>query len=287
MTEAGRTEVAQNNDAHSDSRDGPLRSHPSRAPDHTGPLTRRGSACLMPLVLVALVFASGASATPTVTLKARAIPIPGFPGTGNILGAGTEAEIQVTIAGSEYGGFPSPLTGIKVYAPLGLKVTPTGFATCASTVLEVSGAAGCPKQSNAGPQGVGLGIVSFGNERVPEQVVIHEFFAPGGLTFYVEGHTPSSFEFLEPAHWTTAPAPYGPELIVEVPLIETVPGGNDASVLSFRVKVGAAYKKGKRTVSYLTQPKHCPKRGFPVKLELKFLSGETAMATASAPCPPH
>jgi hypothetical protein len=40
-----------------------------------------------------------------------------------------------------------------------------------------------------------------------------------------------------------------------LPLVETVPGALDASILSFKVTVGAAYKKGKKTVSYITLPK--------------------------------
>jgi len=247
---------------------------------------RRGSPWFVALVLLSLAFAGSASAAPTATLKAKAVPIPGFRGTGNILGAGTEARLQVTISGTEYGGFPSPLVGLDVYAPAGLRVTSTGFPTCAPSILQARGAGGCPKRSSAGPQGTGNGVVSFGGERVPEEVTIQPFFAPGGgLTFFVRGSTPAYFEVLEPGHWVVAAAPYGPEMIVVVPLIETVPGANDASVTSFTVTVGAAYRKGGRTVSYLTSPKRCPKGGFPTKMVLKFLSGETVPVTATVPCP--
>ena len=51
------------------------------------------------------------------------------------------------------------------------------------------------------------------------------------------------------------------------------------------VKVGAAYKKGKKTVSYITVPKKCPKGGFPLKTEMSFLGGATAETTYKAPCP--
>lgn len=249
-------------------------------------VSRRGFLCLTLLAFVFLVLAGSTSAAPTATLKAKAIPIPGFPGTGDILGASADVEIQVTISGTEYGGYPSPMTGLNVYAPSGIKLAPEGFATCTPSVLEVSGAAGCPKNSSAGPQGVGLGVVTFGGERVPESVSIQQFFAPGGgLSFYVEGKTPASFQILERSHWIMASAPFGPELIVEVPLIETVPGGDDASVLSFKVKVGAAYRKGRKVVSYITQPKKCPRGGFPVKMELKFLSGETVTVADKVPCP--
>jgi hypothetical protein len=250
-------------------------------------LMRSWSVCLSVLVLLSLALAGSALAAPTATLRTRAIPIPGFPGTGNILGAGAEAELRVAIHGSEYGGSPSPLIGINVYAPAGLKVTPSGFATCADSALEQNGAGGCPRQSSAGPQGVGLGVVSFGGKRVPEKVSIQAFFARGGLTFYVEGASPASFDFLEPSHWVAARAPFGPELIVEVPLIETAPGADDASVTSFTVKVGAAHRRAGKTVSYLNQPRSCPRGGFPTKLELKFLSGETTTVADTAPCPPR
>jgi hypothetical protein len=236
--------------------------------------------------LAGLVFSTSASATPAVTLKVTPVPIPGFPGTGDILGAGTDVEVHVTIGGSEYGGFPSPLTGMFFYAPAGVKVTSRGFVDCAPAVLEESGAGGCPKNSSAGPTGEGLGVVAFGGDRVNEKVSIQDFFAPaGGLTFYVEGSTPAYFQVLEKAQWTTASAPYGPELIVEVPLVETVPGADDASILSFKVKVGAAYRKAGKTVSYLTLPRSCPRGGAPLKAELKFMSGETVTVAYKQPCP--
>lgn len=246
---------------------------------------RRGLSVLTQLLLFVTLVGTAAAA-PTATLKAKAIPIPGFRGTGNVLGGGAEVELEVTISGTEYGGFPSPLTGLDVYAPAGLRVTPAGFPTCTPSVLDARGPGGCPRRSSAGPQGTGMGIVSFGGERVPEEVSIQPFFAPGGgLTFYVKGSTPASFEVLEPGHWVAAAAPFGPEMIVLVPLIETVPGANDASVTSFEVEVGAAYRKRGRTVSYLTQPKRCPSGGFPTKLELRFLSGETATVAVALPCP--
>jgi hypothetical protein len=249
---------------------------------------RGASACQTLFVLACLAFASNASATPTATLKVTPLPIPGFPGTGNSLGAGAEVEVQVTISGTEYDGSPSPLTGAIFYAPAGVKVNPKGFLTCAPSVLEVSGPSGCPKSSRAGPVGEGLGVVSFGSERVNEKVSIQAFFAADdGLTFYVEGSTPTSFQVLEKAQWAMAGAPYGSGLNIEVPLIETLPGADDASVLSFKVTVGAAYKKAKEVHSYLTLPKACPRGGYPLKSELKFLSGETVTVAYKHPCPRH
>ena len=210
---------------------------------------------LGPAALASLV--PVAAAAPAVTFKATAIPIPGFPGTGNILGAGTDVEFQSTITGTEYGGFPSPLVLLTIDSPAGTKVDSGGFATCAQTVLETDGPQGCPKKSSAGPVGEGLGIVSFGNEQVREKVSIQGFFAPGNaLLFFVDGTTPTSLEIIEKAHVVSGSPPFGPEAIVELPLVETVPGAFDASILSFKVTIGAAYKRGKKTVSYVTLTKN-------------------------------
>jgi hypothetical protein len=249
---------------------------------------RRAGAGVALLFLHTLVVAATASATPKVTFAATPIPIPGFSGTGDILGAGAGVEVQVTISGTEYGGFPSPLVGLAIYAPSGVRVTAKGFGSCAPAVLEAKGPTGCPKSSRAGPAGEGLGVVSFGGERVNEKVSIESFFAPGGgLSFYVIGKTPTFFEILEKARWTTASVPYGPELMVEVPLVETVPGADDASILSFKVKVGAAYREGKRTVSYITLSKSCPKAGAPLKAAMRFMNGETVTIAYRQPCPKH
>jgi hypothetical protein len=247
---------------------------------------RTASVCQTLLVLLGLTLAGTASAMPTATLRVTPIPIPGFSGTGDILGAGAEVEAKMTISGSEYAGAPSPLTQITFYSPAGTRIASSGFVDCPPSVLERIGASGCPKSSDAGPVGEGLGVVSFGTERVPETVSIQGFFSPsGGLTFYVQGRSPAAFEILEKGYWGSASAPYEQKFVVEVPLIETVPGASDASVLSFRVTVGAAYRRGKKTVSYITLPKRCPKDGFPLKAELKFLSGEILPVTYTQPCP--
>lgn len=247
---------------------------------------RRTSTCLAVLGLLALGLSATAAATPTFTIKTTAIPIPGFPGTGNIPGAGAEILGEVTVSGTEYGGFPPPLTEIKLYAPAGAKLHPQGFATCAPNVIEASGTEPCPKRSIAGPKGSVTGVVSFGSERVEETVSVQPFFAPGGsLEFFVDGMTPVSLEILTRAHFVNASPPFSLELISEVPLIETVPGALDASFREGAISVGAAYKQGKKTISYITMPKKCPSGGLPMRAELNFLGGATAEASYKMPCP--
>jgi hypothetical protein len=238
-----------------------------------------------------------ACASPVVTLKAKAVPIPvnlsnphsaTYPGTGAILGAPVALEAELTIDGSEYGGSPSPLTGVKFYIPAGVKIHTQGFATCSEATLMQQGAGGCPKRSLAGALGEARGVVSFGGTRVQEKVTLQGFFAPGGgLFFYVVGDTPASIELISKGSLSNdASPPFGFVFTGEVPLVESVPGALDASVEYIEVKVGAAFKQGKKLVSYATAPSTCPKsRYFPVKVELTFLSGETAPAETRIPCP--
>jgi len=247
---------------------------------------RRASTCLALLGLAVLGLSATASAAPTITLKGEAVPIPGIPHSGDILGAPTAFKAEYTISGTEYGGFPPPLTGVKFYGPSGAKLHPQGFGTCAPTVIEKSGPGPCPKTSIAGPKGSASGVVSFGTERVSETVSVQPFFAPGGnLEFYVQGTSPVSIEILSKGKVVSATPPFGPTVEAEVPLIESVPGALDASAKEINVTVGAAHKQGKKTISYLTVPKKCPKGGFPLKTVMSFLGGATAEATYKAPCP--
>jgi hypothetical protein len=254
---------------------------------------RRVSTCLTLLGLAVLGLPVVASAVPVVTLKAKAVPIPGFPHTGDILGAGAALQTEWTIKGTEYGGFPPPLIGVNFYLPVGTKLHPQGFATCSTAALEKLGTAAfgtraCPAKSKITIAGGANGVVAFGSTRVPEHVNVYGFFkAGGGLQFFTKGSEPAAFEILSPAHVVYSSKP---SIITAVPLVETVPGAPDASVESINVTAGAAFKQGKKTIYYGTVPKKCPKGGFPVKSELIFaglggLTQQTVTSAYKAPCP--
>lgn len=247
------------------------------------------------LAFAALTFSAAASAQPTVTVKAKIVPVPiepnkpnspTYPGTGNILGAPAGIEAELKISGTEYGGYPPPVTQVLVKLPAGVKLHTAGFATCSTAILESHEVSDCPKKSVAGPVGEVLGVVSFGNTRVEEKATVQAFFAPGGkLAFYTEGRSPAVLEVLAVGSFSTAPKPFGPQLTVPVPLVETVPGAPYASVFRIKGKVGAAYKQGKKLISYGTVPKTCPKGGFTGRVEVTFLTGETVTANPTVPCP--
>jgi hypothetical protein len=251
------------------------------------------TAAVLGMALLALVLPGLAAATPTVTFKAKAVPIPKFPHTGNIFGAGAAVEAEYNISGTEYGGFPPPLTHVNFFVPAGTTLHTSGFPVCPLRILEPAGPgpAHCPKGSAAGPKGTVLGFVAFGTEIVPETASIESFYAPGGgLTFFTFGHEPVLLEILSKAHYVPATGLYSKKLEAEVPLVETVPGAQDASVKSIKVKAGSAIKKGKKATYYITMPTKCPKKYLPVKTELTFaglggLKEETVTAEYHAPCP--
>ncbi len=74
---------------------------------------RRVSIVLAGLILAGLAVAGSAAALPTVKFKAKAVPIKGFPHTGNILGAGAAIQAEYTIIGTEYGWIEDPWSTVR------------------------------------------------------------------------------------------------------------------------------------------------------------------------------
>jgi hypothetical protein len=244
--------------------------------------------------LALLGLAGTASAIPTVKFKAVAVPIPGFPHTGNYYGAGAAVQAEYQIEGTEYAGSPPPIIGVNFYLPKGTKLHPNGFPTCATSTLEQFGPAKCKKSAAAGPVGKVQGFVTFGSERVEESLELASFYAPGGgFEFFSKGVSPVLIEILSNAHYNNfvGGGGYGPELMAEVPLVASVPGAPYASVKTITVKAGSAYKSHGKTIYYGRVPTKCPKGGFPIKTEVIFAENgerskpETVTATYKAPCP--
>lgn len=246
--------------------------------------------------LIAFGLPVAAGATPTaVTLKLRGVPIavnpeavngPTYPGTGDTLGAGTAVEGEIKISGSEYGGFPPPITGVTFLAPVGVKLHPQGFTTCSEAILESHEVAQCPKKSFASSIGSVFGVVSFGATRVHEALTLQAFFAPGGeLAFYAEGRSPAVIEVMGKASISSGGGGFGPKFSASVPLVETVPGAPYGVVEAAKITVGAAFVQAGKLISYITLPKKCPRGGFPVRAELRFLIGEPVTVDTKMPCP--
>jgi hypothetical protein len=247
------------------------------------------------LGLAVLALPSVVHAAPTVKVVGRAVPIPGFPHTGNIFGAGAAVQAKITISGNEYGGFPPPLIGINTYLPVGVHLNPGPFPTCPVTVITQQREPRlCPKGSAAGPIGRVTGVVAFGRELVKEEAEILSFFAPhGGFEFLTLGHSPTIIEVPTVAQvlHPGGAAGFGPEFTAEIPLVVTVPGAQDASVETIEITLGAAIRRHGKPVYYGTVPRRCPHGGFRVKAEFIFATNgetsqpETVTVPFRAPCP--
>jgi hypothetical protein len=234
-----------------------------------------------------------ANAVPTVTFRVQPVPIAGFPQTGNILGAGAALQSELKISGAEYGGYPPPLEGINLYLPQGAVLHPTGFPACPLSALEPTGQGpkSCPRGSRAGPVGKVQAEVAFGTKIVPEAGTLESFYAPGGgLEFFTFGHEPTILEIISSAHFINSSGLFSHELISVVPLVETVPGAQDASIEGISFKVGSALQSQGNTIYYLRLPQVCPVGGFPIKVDLRFaglggLATQTVTKNYKMPCP--
>jgi hypothetical protein len=255
---------------------------------------RRLLVCIAIAGLAVTIQTNVAAATPTVAFTMRAVPIPGFPHTGNILGAGAQATLSFAIGGSEYFGDAPPVMGAKFYAPAGAAVHVDGWPTCAEAKILDLGPSACSKSSKAGPLGTVLGYVTFGDERVEETGELFPFFKPGGgLEYFARGSSPVVIEAMATGRFSHLDGidGYGFVEEEEVPLIATVPDGPDASIRTITGQFGAAMKSHGRTTYFFRIPKSCPAGGFPLKAEVTFAEDgdpskpELVTAFSKAPCP--
>jgi hypothetical protein len=250
--------------------------------------------CML-LALAALALPTATWGAPLVTVKGRAVPIRGFPHTGNYFGAGAAVHAEIAISGTEYGGYPPPLIGISVYLPAGVRLHPQGFPTCPPKVIvEELDPKRCPKGSAAGPPGKVFGVVAFGATQVKEAAEIRSFFAPGGgFEFLTFGYSPVVLEVPTTARLVHpgGAGGFGPEFTGAIPLVETVPGAPDASVEAIDITIGTAIRRHGKPLYYGTVPKTCPRGGFRAKTEFTFAQGgntstpETVTVPVTAPCP--
>jgi hypothetical protein len=248
---------------------------------------RRACTYLILVALAVLGLPAVASAATVTGVKAAILPIPGFPETGDILGAGALVEIQGKLEGNELpGGLPLQTRKLVVYFPAGTKIDPTGFPTCTAAKLEIDGPEGCPKESRVADGTVGVADQIGSGEATREEGKLEIFITPGdGVVAYANAVAPISAQIVIPAHWETAPAPYGLKLTFEIPLVDSVPGALPVSGTSIHVKAGAAIRKGGKTYYYGRVPAKCPKGGFPGKGEVTLEGGQNIVTEVKVPCP--
>jgi hypothetical protein len=218
------------------------------------------------------------------------------------LGQGTTIEFGFRVS-KVGGGVPSPVTRIELRYPkhIGIVASGLGLASCTKALLETFGGESCPSRSLMG-LGTATAEVQVGEELVEEAATTGIYMAPLSgdginLQFFVNGETPLAAELVFPGRLLPARLPYGGNLEIRVPLLESFPQGPYVSLVRLRSTIGPRgvtyYERlhGK-FVPYqppgITLPERCPRGGFPFALTFSFADGTTATTRERVPCPaPH
>ena len=134
------------------------------------------------LALGLLALPAVAGAAPTVKFKAEAVPIPGFKRTREHPRRRRRAcTPKYTIEGTEYGGFPPPISGRELLpARRARSYTRRASRRAPRAVLEQTGhrPREVPGQSKRARSATCSGIVSFGSERVEENATLRVVLRP-------------------------------------------------------------------------------------------------------------
>lgn len=219
----------------------------------------------------------------------------------NRLGAPTTISFSFHLSTSE-GAAPPPLTTLDLHLPAGMNYTTTtlGLATCRSATLAAKGIAGCPANSRLG-YGSALVEVPFGvgaGHEIPEiQAVAGP--SPGGnlvVLFYANGLFPVYAQLAFSGEVLPDVGRFGSQLSANVPLVTSVPGGPDVSIVDVQTTIGPSHLTYYRRVHGRLQPFHprgvavperCPAGGFPFAAQFTFQDATTASAETTVPCPPR
>lgn len=251
---------------------------------------RRARNLLIWLLLCACL-PNTARAAPLASLHASFIP--------ERLGRYTTLEFSAQISASP-AGIPPPLTELNVRYPgdLGLTVGELGLETCSKATLEALGSEGCPANSRMG-EGSALAEIPIGPYVFRETATVAVIRAPEedghlALLFYASAVTPVYAQIAFPGLLFSAPPPYGGSVDIAVPLVPSLPGGPNVSIVRLHATLGphnlTYYERvGGRVVAYKPRgvllPKACPRGGFAFSATFAFLGGSKTSANTSVPCP--
>jgi hypothetical protein len=249
-------------------------------------------AVLTAALLCVLAPASALAVSENATLNASFSP--------DRLGTPTTITFGFHLVTSE-GTAPPPLTGMDLRMPAGMSYTTTtlGLALCQPAALVARGLAGCPPNSRLG-YGSAYVEVPFGTgsgHEIPEVQALAGPSPNGNMVvlFYANGLYPVSAQIAFSGEVLPDSGAFGSQLATTVPLVTSVPGGPDVSVVGVTSTIGPShlvyYKHVHgRLVPFhprgVSVPEHCPRGGFPFAAEFTFQDGSRTSAQTAVPCPP-
>jgi hypothetical protein len=256
---------------------------------HASARTRRRAAPAAARLLVAAALAwlpAMAGATETASLTAAFSPYR--------LGRSTTLKLGLKLGVAGAGeGLPSPVTRFALRIPANLELigSSLGLAICESGTLLASGSLGCSPNARLGYGSAEI-KVPVGPEPVEESASIEAEMGPPvggeiGVLLYAEAGTPVAAQLIFPGVLFGSGSTSGQSLNTSIPLIPTLPGAPDISMVSMNLSLGPEhltyYKQVHgRTVGYrpegIALPVRCPAPGFRFKSEIAFLDGSTVSA---------
>lgn len=262
-------------------------------------MARRRLAASLTLLLLAVAGAFGASGSAAAAPAAPARLDVGF-GAGARLGAPAAIEATLRI---DPRALPAPLTRLTLQYPASLGITTSGL-----------GVAGCRRPAAdfrlVSIEGIGLAgcspnaVMALGDARAAVRVGTYRFPATAtvtllsglyggdglGLVAFVDGINPLGYKLAYRGLAGAAPAPFGGQLTMTLPMIPDLP--EDASFALTRLRLsfgdprivysdhGRRYRPGG-----IELPETCPRGGFRFRAQLAFADGRGARIAARARCP--
>jgi hypothetical protein len=235
-------------------------------------------------VVLTLVLAGAARAAQRVAISARFTP--------ERLGAPTAMSLGMAVS-APGGEIPSPLRSIDLRYPasLGIATSELGTASCQRTQLEYLGPAGCPSNSLMGT-GSALARFRVGPEVFHESASIGIVAGPsqnGRLQLLISatGLSPVAARIVMSSTLRSG------HLSVTVPLVPSLPEGEDVAVVAVHVTLGGnlTYRERVhgRTLLYhpagIGLPRRCPHSGFRFSGHFTFLDASSASASTTVACP--
>jgi hypothetical protein len=208
------------------------------------------------------------------------------------LGAATTVSLGFQISAGA-GQVPSPLTGVDFHYPsnLGIATSGLGVASCAVAELEAHGPSACPPNSRMGSGSAFVEIPVGGEVRTETASIglVAGASENGFVKLLVSatGLSPVAARIVMPSLLEAG------ELKLTVPLVESLPGAADVSVVRVRVTLGGNLtyyeRRHGKMVPYkprsVVLPKSCPRGGFKFSATFSFLDGTRAEARKVIACP--
>lgn len=200
---------------------------------------------------------------------------------------------------SSTGQVPSPLKGLDMHLPagIGLARNTLGTAVCEPVYLFAHGPTGCPRNSRVG-YGTVLAEVPYGPLAVSEKATLDAYRGASEgahvtILFFAEGWTPVFADLVFPGQLLEDSAPFGGQIDTQVPLVPSLPGGPNVSVVRFQSTFGPKNLIYEREVEGelvyfrprgVTVPATCPAGGYPFAGDFSFEDGSEVTVHTSVPC---